>query len=192
MKHCIKKMTLLSLVLSLSQTIISAEGKTPKVSLLTSGLFKLLDLPRFEKEFKKQKDELINAIFTDKWKKPKSLKKYLDNITSLDQLEAYYNQIKKKQNFDHIKCAWALKEVYTIIECLEYEQSKTLSMFIEQGIIKEKELEKFTFFTQQRERLVYTYPADFFNAEEPKETSESLYNLTLSPAEIAATWKMIK
>ncbi|MFS8506786.1 MAG: hypothetical protein LVQ75_01470 [Candidatus Babeliales bacterium] len=139
MKHCIKKMPLLSLVLSLSQTIISAEGQeTPKVSLLTSGLFKLLDLPRFEKEFKKQKDELINAIFTDKWKKPKSLKKYLDNITSLDQLEAYYNQIKKKKNFDHIKCAWALKEVYTIIECLEYEQSKTLSMFIEQGIIKKK------------------------------------------------------
>lgn len=183
----------MSLVLSLSQTIISGEGKeTPKVSLLTSGLFKLLDLPRFEKEFKKQKDELINAIFTDKWKKPKSLKQYLDNITSLDQLEAYYNQIKKKKNFDHIKCAWALKEVYTIIECLEYKQSKTLSMFIEQGIIEKKELEKFTFFTQQRKRLVYTYPADFFNGWEPQETATSLRDLKLTPAEIAKTWAMTK
>jgi len=35
MKHSIKKLTLLSLVLSLSQTIISVERKAPKVSLIT-------------------------------------------------------------------------------------------------------------------------------------------------------------
>jgi len=186
-------MPLLSLVLSLSQTIISAEGQeTPKVSLLTRFAFALCDSWRFKNTFETETaQKLVDMFHKDSIKRPSLLKQYFPMIYSLEQLEEHYKKVRNKKDFEHITCAWALKDVYYRLAQLEYRQSKNLPTFIQEN--KEK-LASFglLYFRNLEDKLLHNYPAGFFNGWEPEETETNLHDLTLSRAEIAATWKMIK
>lgn len=194
MKHFIKKIALLSLVLSLNQTIICAEEEiAPKESIVAIGTFIIFDLIRYKIAFSRQKAALKDTLFAIEWsiRKPKLLESDFLNFRSLKALEEHYQKVKKEKNFDHIKCAYALKDVYNKLADLEWRQCSTLPRFLKNN---EKWLARlgFTFFINRKNQLERSYASGFFNWLEPQETATSLRNLKLSPAEIAETWAMTK
>lgn len=187
-------MTLLSLVLSLSQTIICAEEEiAPKESIVAIGTFIVFDLIKYKIAFSRQRAALKDELFAIEWsiRKPKLLESDFLNCRSLKALEEHYQEVKKEKNFDHIKCAWALKEVYKKLADLEWQQCETLPRFLKNN---EKYLAKlgFTFFINRKNQLERSYPSGFFNGQGPEETPISLRDLKLSPAQIAKTWAMTK